>query len=107
MTTQTHTPEQRNDLREQGHTFKHIAELTGLTENTVKTRIYKKARAYVTTIKSRPANLSQEQRQRAANLHYFGYPTSEIAADTGASAEDIRIYVSELPRHPEFGKKSA
>jgi len=107
MKTQTHTPEQLDSLRKQGHTFKAIAELTGLTENTVKTRIYKKARAYVTTIKSRPANLTQEQRHRAANLHYFGYPPCEIAADIEASAEDVRIYVSELPRHPEFEKKSA
>ena len=101
------TPEQLYKLRNQGHTFKHIAELTGMTENMVKNRIYRKARTKTTAIKSKACNLSQKQREQAARLYYFGYPPCEIACDIQASAEDVRIYVAELPRHPEFTKKSA
>lgn len=95
------------ELKELGYTFKSIAEMYGLTENQVKNRIYRHDRKAVPVIKGKPANLSASQKDRAAHLHYFGYPPCEIASDINANSDDVRAYVNQLPRHPEFRKKSA
>lgn len=101
------TKDQIQQLRDEGVSFREIAESHNLTENTVKSRYYRENVAKPSRIRRKAFHLTEEQRKRAANLHYWGYPPCEICAEINAKAEDVRIYVTELPVHPAYRKKSA
>ena len=88
------------------YTFKRISKITGLSENVVKNRIYKIEKTKGQPIKSKSGNLNSAQKEKASSLHYFGYAACEIAKEINSNLEDVKAYVAELPKHPDYKKKT-